>query len=131
VNTPDEWIGFLTKVGSYPPNPFGLFDLAGNVWEYCLDWYKEDFYQYCVDHGIIRNPVNLVGEEPPMDGSAKGAPWEPYTHDARVRRGGSYQYHESTLLTANRERMYPFEGNDHFGFRVVARSPSVVFNGKE
>jgi formylglycine-generating enzyme required for sulfatase activity len=131
VDTPDDYVGYRMKVGSYPSNPLGIFELAGNVWEWCLDWYKKDFYQYCVDNKITRNPVNLVGEEPPMDGSAKGGPRGGFTHDARVTRGGSYQYHESTLQTAYRNKSYPFRGNDHWGLRVVLRSPSVVFNGKD
>lgn len=130
VDTPDEYVGYRMKVGSYPPNPYGVFELGGNVWEYCLDWYREDFYQYCVDNKITRNPFNSAGKEPPMDGSAKGGPRGGWTHDARVIRGGSYNYHEASLQTAFRTRNYPFRGNDHFGFRVVLRSPSVVFNGK-
>jgi sulfatase modifying factor 1 len=131
VDTPDEYVGFRMKVGSYPPNPYGVFDLAGNVWEWSLDWYKGDFYQYCVDNRITRNPVNLVGVEPPMDGSPKGGPRGGWTHDTRITRGGSYQYHETVTRTTYRFRLYPFWGNDHFGFRVILRSPSAVFNGKE
>jgi len=129
VNTPDEWVSYRLKVGSYAANPYGVFDLGGNVWEWCLDWYKEDFYKYCVDNKITSNPASLVGEEPPMKGS-RGGPGGGWTHDARVTRGGSYQYHQATLGTAYRNRSYPFRGNDHWGARVVLRPPSVVFNGK-
>jgi len=131
ADTPDEYVGFRMKVGSYPPNPYGIYDLAGNVWEWCLDWFKEDFYQYCVDNGIVRNPVNLSGVEPPVDGSAKGGPMGGWTHDARVTRGGSYQYHETVTRTSWRFRLYPMWGNDHFGFRVIVRSPTTAFNVKE
>jgi len=125
----DEWIGYRITVGSYSPNPFGVFDLGGNVWEWALDWYREDFYQYCVDNNITRNPVNLDGEEPPKN--AKGGPAGGFTHDARATRGGSYQYHQATLGTAHRNRNYPFRGNDHWGCRVVLRFSSTVFNGKD
>jgi len=130
VNTPDEWVSYRLKVGSYQPNPYGVFDLGGNVWEWCLDWYKEDFYKYCVDNKITRNPASLVGEEPPSKGS-KGGPKGGWTHDSRVTRGGSYQYHQATLGTAYRNHNYPFRGNDHWGARVVMRPSSVVFNGKD
>ena len=132
VDTPDEYVGHRVNVGSYSANPFGVFDLAGNVWEWCLDWYDEDFYQHSVDNGILRNPVNLVGVEPPtgvvIAGLASGGGDSP---DARVTRGGSYQYHETTTESASRRGMYPFRGNDHWGFRVVLRPSSTVFNGKE
>ena len=130
-NTPDGFVGHKLPVGSYPPNPFGVFDLAGNVWESTLDWYRKDFYQYCVDNNIVRNPLNLDGEEPPMDGTAKGGARGGYTHDTRTKRGGSYQYHTATCLTTYRHKTYPFRGNDHHGFRVVLRPSTIVFNGGE
>ncbi|MCK5115312.1 MAG: SUMF1/EgtB/PvdO family nonheme iron enzyme [Candidatus Aegiribacteria sp.] len=128
ADTPDEYVGFRLTVGSYLPNPYGLYDLAGNVWEWNLDWYDEDYYQYCVDNGITRNPLNTAGEEAPMDGSAMGGPGQVFTHDARVCRGGSYNYHEAVTRTAYRFPVYSFIANDHFGFRVVLRPSSVVFN---
>jgi sulfatase modifying factor 1 len=132
IDTPDAYKGHRVNVGSYPANPFGLYDLAGSVWEWSLDWYNEDFYQHTVDSGITRNPLNLDGEEPPMEpGVAQGGPRGGYTHDARVTRGGSYQYNEATTESAFRARQYPFRGNDHWGFRVVLRPSSTVFNAKE
>lgn len=131
ADTPDEYIGFRMTVGSYPPNPYGIYDLAGNIWEWNLDWYSDHFYQDIVDNGIISNPVNLEGEEAPMDGSATGGPGQDFSHDARVTRGGSYNYHEPVTRTAYRFPVYSFIGNDHFGMRVVERSPTVVFNGTE
>ncbi len=135
VDTPNQYVGHRINVGSYAANPFGIFDLAGNVWEWCLDWYDQDFYQHIVDNEIVRNPVNLVGVEPPagviVTGRAGRASSGIDSPDARVTRGGSYQYHETTTESAFRAAMYPFRGNDHWGFRVVLRSPSNVFNAKE
>jgi len=131
ADTIDEFVGFRLTVGSYPPNPFGVYDLAGNIWEWTLDWYRTDFYQYIVDNGITSNPVNLVGEEAPVDGSATGGPGQVFSHDARVTRGGSYNYHEAVTRTQYRFPVYSFIGNDHFGVRVVLRPDTVVFNGKE
>ena len=129
ADTPEEFVGFRLTVGSYPPNPYGVYDLAGNVWEWTLGWYRADFYQYLVDNGITHNPVQLEGEEPPID--AVGGPGQVFSHDARITRGGSYNYHEEVTRTAFRFPTYPFIGNDHFGIRVVLRSPTVVFNGTE
>jgi formylglycine-generating enzyme len=131
ADTPDELIGFRITVGSYPANPFGVHDLAGNVWEWTLDWYDQNFYQYVVDNGITHNPLNLEGEEAPMDGSATGGPGQVFSHDAHVCRGGSYNYHEPLIMTAFRFPVYSFIANDHFGFRVVQRPETTVFNGTE
>lgn len=130
VDTPDKYVGHRVNVGSYPANPYGVFDLAGNVWEWCLDWYNEEFYQQSVEKGQVRNPLNLEGVEPPT-GTAVTGFGSAGVVDARVTRGGSYQYHETTTEAAARRGMYPFRGNDHWGFRVVQRSPSTVFNGIE
>jgi formylglycine-generating enzyme required for sulfatase activity len=129
VDTPEDFVGFRMNVGSYPANPYGVYDLAGNVWEWNLDWYKKDFYQDLIDNGITSNPVNLVGEEAPMDGTATGGPGQEFSHDARVCRGGSYNYHEAVTRTAYRFPVYSFIGNDHFGLRVVLRPSTVIFNG--
>lgn len=131
ADTPEAYIGFRYTVGSYPPNPFGVYDLAGNVWEWTLDWFDPNFYQFLVDNGITSNPLNLDGEEVPIDGSATGGPGQVFSHDARVCRGGSYNYHEPLTRTQYRFPVYSFIANDHFGFRVVLRPSTTLFNGKD
>ncbi len=130
TDTPDEYIGFRYTVGTYPANPYGVYDLSGNVWEATLDWYDADFYQSLIDDGITHNPLNLDGEEPPLDGSATGGPGQEFSHDARTYRGGSYNYHEAVATTAYRFPVYPWIGNDHFGGRVVLRPDTTTFNGQ-
>ena len=62
-------LGRACAVGSYPPNAWGLYDLHGNVWEWCADWFSPDFY---------RQPE--AGQDP------HGPP----TGTRRVLRGGSW-----------------------------------------
>jgi sulfatase modifying factor 1 len=152
VDTPDEYVGHRVNVGSYPANPFGVFDLSGNVWEWCLDWYEEDFYQKSAKIGLVSNPLNLDGGQEPPSGTVVTGPGSAAgmgaggmaaggmgaggmgagdAGDTRVTRGGSYQYHETTTEAASRRGMMPSRGNDHWGFRVAIRSPSTVFNGTE
>ena len=90
--------GHSFAVGTYPPNPYGLYDMGGNVWEWCQDYYSESFYQ----EGVT-DPVNTV-EGP---------------DSKRVRRGGSWNYHTTTLQTYARASDLPSRGNNHFGFRIV------------
>jgi formylglycine-generating enzyme required for sulfatase activity len=93
-----------TLVGQFAPNAFGLYDLHGNVWEWCLDHW----------HG------NYDGA--PTDGSA----WLTENEEAgRVRRGGSWFFNPRDCRSAYRGYNYPGTRYEDFGFRVIceARSP--------
>jgi len=90
--------GHSLSTGSYPANPYKLYDMGGNVWEWCKDYYSESFYT----EGVT-DPVNT----------------NPGSNSKRIRRGGSWNYHSSTLLTYSRASDYENRGNNHFGFRIV------------
>lgn len=112
LNTKEDGYFSTSPVKTYPPNNFGLFDIAGNVWEWCSDFYDAEYYKTCVTNGITNNPE---GPEKPND------PNQPY-NIVRVKRGGSFLcndvYCSSYRITARMATSYD-TGQDHSGFRCV------------
>ena len=98
-------------VMSYPPNGYGLYDMSGNLWEWCADWYHEDYYKTLAD----KTTLNPRGPETSYDSN------EPYAQK-RVSRGGSFLCHESYCSgyrNAMRMKTTPDTGSIHTGFRAV------------
>jgi formylglycine-generating enzyme required for sulfatase activity len=85
------------EVGSYPPNAFGLYDMHGNVWEWCSDWHNKDYYKFC--------------DEDDPQGPHKGK--------RKVTRGGSWNDGPDKLRSANRQSRSPKADRKYIGFRVV------------
>ena len=109
-----NWDGYnrLAPVKKYHPNKKGLYDMAGNVWEWCQDWYRPDYYQQ-IANGITQNPK---GPSKSYDPDAPGMP-------KRVVRGGSFLCHESycaSYRVSARMSTSPDTGLEHTGFRCVA-----------
>ena len=104
-----------TPVGTYPPNGYGLYDIVGNVAEWCLDRYIPFFYEV----SPRRNPVAGVGEiSHLMDNFTYMGEWS-----RRVIRGGSYHGSNSMVIVGNREGLSA-RGLSVVGFRCVKPAPS-------
>lgn len=111
-NTQKDGFGVTAPVKSYPPNNYGLYDMAGNVWEWTSDWYRNDYYQMSNKPDGIKNPE---GPKDSLD------PNEPYA-EKKVQRGGSFLCNESYCSgyrVAFRQKASPDTGLSHSGFRCV------------
>ena len=102
-------VGGTTDVGTYPPNNYRLYDMAGNVWEWCLDEYHEDYYKI----SSLRNPI--AGANSIKDITSN------FTNikDKRALRGGSWTSNPMSLRVADRRGNSPTFTNPYFGFRCA------------
>src|SRR6266576_1102998 len=102
----------LAPVASFAPNGYGLYDVAGNAWEWVSDWYRPDYYAELAKTGVPRNPK---GPQSPNDPSEPGS-------KKRVQRGGSYlctDQYCSRYMVGTRGKGEVSTASNHLGVRFV------------
>jgi formylglycine-generating enzyme required for sulfatase activity len=100
-----------SPVGAFPANDYGLYDMAGNVWEWCSDWYRDDAYAALGDRVSVDPQGPATSVDPTEPGVLK-----------RVMRGGSYlctDQYCSRYEVGSRGKGAVDTGTNHLGFRCV------------
>lgn len=120
-NTAEDGFQSTAPVKSYPPNGYGLYDMAGNVWEWCLDQYRDDAYVQRVQSAGAGVTIH-----DPKGPSTSRDPRNPTAPVLRVHRGGSYLCNDSYCASyrpSARMGVTPDTSLGHLGFRCVLSPP--------
>ncbi len=111
-NSNEDGFAGTAPVKQYSPNGFGLYDMAGNVWEWCADWYRNDYYQSLAEKNPAVNPQGPPDSHDPAEpGVAK-----------KVHRGGSFLCNDqycTRYMVGTRGKGDWRTGTNHLGFRCV------------
>jgi len=112
----DGFVG-ISPVAQFPPNGYGLYDVGGNLWEWCSDWYRADYYiEQSRSKVVTRNPTGPASSFDPAE------PDQP----KRVHRGGSFLCTEqycTRYMIGTRGKGEVSTSSNHCGFRCVKDVP--------
>jgi formylglycine-generating enzyme len=112
-NTKEDGHERAAPTASFPPNQYGLYDMAGNVWEWTSDWYRHDYYKALAAAGsLARNPQGPADSFDPSEPGVK----------KKVHRGGSFlctDQYCARYIAGGRGKGEPDTGTNHVGFRLV------------
>jgi len=128
-NDREDGFSGTSPVGSFPPNDYGLYDMGGNVWNWCSDLYRGDTFAARAEGNTVccdpKGPASAVGERPlPGDPSPPSVPGA----ERRVIKGGSFLCHPSyceSYRPSARRGTSPDTGSSHVGFRCAMDAPST------
>jgi sulfatase modifying factor 1 len=113
TNTKDDGFEYLAPIKSFPSNGYGLYDIAGNVWEWTNDWYSAKYYYELEKSGSVSmNPQGPQQSFEVQNNFAKN----------KAIKGGSFLCHDdwcSGYRNARRMRTSPDSSMEHLGFRCV------------
>ena len=108
----DDGYKGTSPVTAFPANGFGLYDMGGNVWQWCADWYRPDYYSTFVPGAVASDPRGPSSSyDPDEPGASK-----------RVLRGGSYlctSEYCARFLVGSRGKAEISSGSSNLGFRLV------------
>ena len=116
-------VGHTTAVRRYPANGYGLYDMAGNVSEWCLDEWDSDFYAIFSPNDVVRNPLSA------SNGMVRFLKRSGSIKSSHVLRGGSWRFGAHDARVTNRDSNTATRTHHYIGFRCVrSAKPLTVVN---
>jgi len=111
-NTVEDGYVTTSPVTAFPPNNFGLYDISGNVWQWCSDWYRPDYFRELAARGVVKNPRGPDGGYDPQEPDLP----------KRVQKGGSFVCSDqycARYLVGSRGKGAVDSGDSNIGFRTI------------